>query len=411
MRRPKGTLRALLALSTACLALDAAAAAASAPPWLPDVPSEWTMVRPGPVEVGGTVYQPTCSGLPGTDPGFHFWAKRGSLDAVVVFFEGGGACWDNLTCTFPIAAGLPPVVPGFYKPAILPTDDPRTYSGIFDLANPANPVKDWSFVYIPYCTGDVHLGSATRDYANAGHPVLPLPPTFTIRHRGFDNFMVVLEWMRSHFADPNRILVTGSSAGAYGAAGNFPWIAEAYPRSHLHVLADAGQGVTTGAWDYGSPGRESWNPTLPPWVSGSGEPTPRTWEILRVAAEQYPHAKVSQFTTRLDGVQIAFYGLMKGFYGPGGTCPIPAADWNQQMVGALRAYAAETDNYRFYLAGGTYHTIMRSPLFYQESSAGIPFAGWLAGMLRSQGGTGGQGGLPWSNAACPGCLDPVPCSP
>ena len=406
--RPMRRLRALLALPTACLALWAGAAAAA--PERRGLPSEWTMIQPGPAEVGGTVYQPTCSGLPGTDASFHFWVKRGSADALLVFFEGGGACWDDLTCTFPIAAGLPAAVPQFYKPAILPSDDPRTYGGVFDLANPGNPVGDWSFVYIPYCTGDVHLGSATRDYHNAGNPVLPLPATFSIRHRGFDNFMVVLDWMRRHVDGPRRILVTGSSAGAYGAAGNFPWIAEAYPRSHLYVLADAGQGVTTAPWDLGDPGRESWNLTLPPWVVGDGGP-PRTWEVLKVAAERYPRAKVSQFTTRLDAVQIAFYSVMKAFYGPGGLCPFPAADWNQQMVGALADYAAGSDNYRLYLADGAYHTIMRSPAFYLESSAGLPFSEWLAGMLRSQGGTGGHGGLPWSSAACPGCLDPVPCGP
>ncbi len=400
-------LLAVLAVLAACLAQVAAAS----PAWQPDVPPEWTPITPGPVAVDGTVYQPTCSGFPGTDPTFRFWVKRGSADAVAVFFEGGGACWDDLTCTFPIAAGVPAQVPQFYKPALLPTDDPRTYAGIFDLANPANPVRDWTFVYIPYCTGDVHLGSATRQYHNAGNPVLPLPATFSIQHRGFDNFMVVLHWIRGHIHDPNRILVTGSSAGAYGAAGNFPWIARAYPRAHLYVLADAGQGVTTVPWDYGDPGRESWNLTLPPWVFEKGEPTPRTWEILRLAAERYPRAKVSQFTTRLDAVQIGFYGVMKQFYGPGGACPSPAVDWNNQMVGALRDYAAAVDNYRYYLADGTYHTIMRAPWFYTESSTGIPFAEWLAGMLRSQGGTGGRGGLPWSDAACPGCLDPVPCGP
>lgn len=36
MRRPMGTLRALMALSTACLAVDAA----GAPAWQPDIPSE-----------------------------------------------------------------------------------------------------------------------------------------------------------------------------------------------------------------------------------------------------------------------------------------------------------------------------------------------------------------------------------
>jgi hypothetical protein len=68
----------------------------------------------------------------------------------VVFFEGGGACWDAFTCANPIDSNRPPTAPQFYKPAISPGDDPRILNGLFDLANSRNPVKDWSFVYIPY---------------------------------------------------------------------------------------------------------------------------------------------------------------------------------------------------------------------------------------------------------------------
>ena len=30
---------------------------------------------------------------------------------------------------------------------------------MFNRGNARNPVKDWNFVYVPYCTGDVHLGT------------------------------------------------------------------------------------------------------------------------------------------------------------------------------------------------------------------------------------------------------------
>ncbi len=398
-------IRAGLVAWVAFLAVNAAAADRG-PAWLPDVPDRWTKITPGPVTVDGKRYAPTCSGFPGTDATFHFWAKRGTADGVVVFFEGGGACWDDLTCTFPIA-GLPAQVPQFYVPGSNPNDDPTGFAGVFDLANPANPVKDWTFVYIPYCTADVHRGSATRSYTSVGHPVLPLPAgtRFTIQHRGFDNFMAVLDWMRRRIESPNRILVTGSSAGAYGAVGNFPWIGEAYPRAHLSVVGDAGQGVTTVAWDHGTPGRGSWNMVWP-WPDAGAL---RTWEVAADNAEHYPHAKVAQFTTQLDAVQDGFYSLMKAYYGPGGACPSASGDWSRQMVGALRATADETDNFRYYVAAGTYHTIMRSPTFYTEASAGLPFAEWLGAMVRNQGGTGGHGGVPWANVACPGCLDPAPC--
>ncbi|MDS4021345.1 MAG: hypothetical protein RKR03_12670 [Candidatus Competibacter sp.] len=76
------------------------------------------------------------------------------------------------------------------------------------------------------------------------------------------------------------------------------------------------------------------------------------------------------------------------------------------MLETLDAYAAEVDNFRFYLAHGDYHTIMRSPRFYEGQSTGLPYADWVGAMLQSQSGTGGE---KWQDAACPTCLDPLPC--
>jgi hypothetical protein len=368
--------------------------------------AEWTKYENLETVIGadGQSHSAACSGFPGTSPAFSFWAKRGTSKNLVVFFEGGGACWDNLTCTFPIGSGLPASAPQFYVPAISPLVNPAAYDGVFK-DDPANPVRDWSFVYIPYCTGDLHIGSTKKQYFNAGHPFLPA--SFFIEHRGFDNFMVVLDWIGKNFDAPKNILVTGSSAGGYGASANFPWIAETFPNAHMYVVADASQGVSTPAFDAGNPGRNSWNPNLAPWVFGDG-----AWkgsDLLRVPAAAYPHAKVSQFTTNLDGVQIGFYGVMKQFYGPGGPCPNPVVDWNNQMLDTLGEYADEVDNFRFYVADGTYHTIMRSPAFYTEASGGIPYSRWVAAMLQNRGGTGGAGGGAWRDAACPTCLISLPC--
>lgn len=374
----------------------------------PPAAGTWQRIdNPAPVKgLDGLTHSATCSSLPGTDPSFKFWARKGSSKNLVVFFEGGGACWDNLSCTFPVGSGLPSPAPQFYVSQISPATDPATFEGIFRADNPANPVADWSMVYIPYCTGDIHSGSATRTYANAGNPFLP--PTYDIQHRGFDNFMVVLEWMRKHFDKPKNVLVTGASAGGYGATVNSPWVGRAFPQAHLYVLADASQGVTTAAWDQGTPGRGSWNQQLAPWVFGpdaSDLPAP---EFMRRAAEGQPRAKLAQFTTTLDTVQIQFYGVMTQFYPPGGSCPNPIIDWNQRMTRQLIADGSEVSNYRYYVAPGTYHTLLRSPLFYTEASAGPPFAEWLDDMLANRGGTHGNGGK-WFNAACPGCLVELTC--
>lgn len=377
----------------------------------PATAQSWTKIENPPPVIGldGQAHQASCSGYPGTDPRFSFFVRRTPSKNLVVYFEGGGACWDNLTCSLPIA-GLPAQVPQFFVPSVPPGIEQSLVNGIFSTTNSANPVRDWNMVYIPYCTGDIHTGSATKTYTSVGHPVFPLPAgtPITIQHRGYDNFMVVLEWMKRNIAAPKNVLVTGVSAGGYGATANSPWVGQAYPNAHLYLLADASQGVTTAAFDSGNPGRNSWNPQLAPWVFGAGANVASGPELMRRAALGQPKVKAAQFTTTLDEVQIGFYGLMKQYYGPGGSCPNPAIDWYQQMSRQLMADAADVGNYRYYLAGGTYHTLLRGDQFYSESSAGPAFASWLGDMLANRGGRGGSGGG-WFNVACPTCLVDLPC--
>jgi hypothetical protein len=365
----------------------------------------------------GQQHTATCSAFPGTVPAFSFWEKRGTSKNLVVFFEGGGACYDSITCSAPITS-LPPN--GFFVPAVPPPPTiPANFDGIFNLSNPANPVKDWSFVYIPYCTGDLHLGSATAHYSSVGG-ILPAGTPFDIQHRGFDNFMVVLDWITKNFSAsgsaPGNILVTGSSGGGYGASANFPWIQEAFPNAHMYVIADSSQGVTTDNWDagvspFGLPGRPSWDPQLAPWVYGDDPSLVAGEDLLRLSAEAYPRAKVAQFTRTFDGVQILFYQVQKQFYPPGGSCSTDFIDWNTQMLTTLKSYATDLGNFRYYLAGGTDHQILEYPSFYTEMSPGITYSSWVSAMLQNRGGTNGVGGGAWKNAACPTCLLPTPCPP
>lgn len=365
--------------------------------------------------VDGKPHTASCSAYPGTDPRFNFWSKRGNSRNLVVYFEGGGACWNDYTCTFP-QADLPAEVPQFFTPTLYPDINPALYDGIFNASQARNPVKDWSFVYIPNCTGDVHIGSATRKYFNAGHPVFPLPNDFKIQHRGFDNFMVVLDWMKKNIHEPDRILVAGSSAGGYGASANFPWVQKVYPNSRMAVLADAAQGINTRNFDVSNPGRESWKPQVAPWVFGNDPKRIASPDILRIAAAAYPNTRVAQFTTQFDEVQIGYYSAVKTFHPPGGTCPNPALDWNTQMLANLQATAASRPNYRHYVAAGQYHTILSSAQFYTEASAGVSFRDWFDDMLvrgdpEDQGRNDhlGAGQAKWRNAACPGCLLSIPC--
>lgn len=345
---------------------------------LPEESHDWVELTPQPVEIDGVTYDPTCSGAPGSDPAFSFWARRGTENNLVVYFDGGGACWDDVTCAVPMLAREGGRSEGFYKAELMPTDNPRRMSGLFDLNNPRNPVRNWSFVFVPYCTGDVHSGSNDATYHN--------PDTgeaYTIHHRGADNFRVVLEWMRANFAAPDHILVSGSSAGAYGAATHYARIRDAFPAGQAAMLGDAGQGVTTP--DFLERRNGNWRYQLPENVFGADAQLTSDDDIVSALAAHYPNDRFAQYTTAHDQTQAGFYALM----GAQNACRA----WAEKMVRDL-ARRQSAPNFRSYLAAGASHTILRERLFYTEQSGGAPFADWVAELVNG-------GGI--ENRACQNC--------
>jgi len=390
------TFKCSVVLAVGGLLASTVQAAGGVPPWR-------RIDNPPPVVgLDGKPHAATCSAYPGTDPTYRFWVRKGRSDKLAVVFNGGGACWDDLTCSFPAGPFVPSVVPQFYTDAIRPGDGPQGIGGALDAGNPANPIKDYTVVFVPYCTGDLHAGSVTRSYNNAGHPNTPLPSQFDIQHRGFDNFMVVLDWISRNVAPPSDLVVAGASAGGYGATVNFPWVAKLYPQARLTVVADASQGVTTANFDAGLPGRGSWDMQLAPFAFGPDALSLRSAELLRAAARSYPNARFAQYSTTQDAVQSDFYAYMKLAYGPGGACVNPLPDWNQQMLSTLASYNAELPNFRSYVAPGSDHTILGSAGFYDTPSWGPSVAAWMAAMIDPS-------GSGWTSTACPDCLLPLPC--
>ncbi|MGE0739813.1 MAG: pectin acetylesterase-family hydrolase [Hyphomonadaceae bacterium] len=364
------------ALLGACSAASGATTVADP---LPAVESEWVELTPEPVEIDGRVVAATCADVPGADAAYRFWAKRGRSNNLVVFFDGGGACWDDVTCALPRLARDRSDADGFYKGELLPTDNPSRLGGMFDLDNTRNPVRDWSFVFVPYCTGDVHSGSNTAHYTDpdTGEP-------YTLQHRGADNFRVILEWMRANFGAPDEILVTGSSAGAYGAATHYAAIRAAFPSGRAVMLGDAGQGVTTP--DFLERRNDNWNYDLPASVFGADGAVTSDEDVVAILAAHFPQDRFAQYTTAHDITQASFFALM----GAQNACRA----WTERMASDLTR-RQQAGNFRSYLGAGQTHTILRTQLFYTERSGGQPFVDWFAGLLSE---------TPPANDACEHCL-------
>src|SRR5262249_1540967 len=90
---------------------------------------------------------------------YNFWVHKGSSNDLMIYFQEGGACNDAVTCR-PRSSD--------FKDRILPSDHPSKNDGIFNLGNPDNPFKDYSIVYVPYCTGDLQIGNKVATYTNNG---------------------------------------------------------------------------------------------------------------------------------------------------------------------------------------------------------------------------------------------------
>ena len=122
---------------------------------------------------------------------FELWERPADPAKVVLYFQGGGACFSAETCgsgaTFTPDLDLG-VAPDF--------------GGIFDATNPENPLAGHSIVYVPYCTGDVHLGDRTTEYSEA----------VTIEHNGFPNARKGLDTVLANYPDVEQLVVAGASA-------------------------------------------------------------------------------------------------------------------------------------------------------------------------------------------------------
>jgi hypothetical protein len=142
---------------------------------------------------------------------------------LMIYLEGGGACYDALSC------------------AISPANDAafraEKKDGVFARANPENPVGDWNWVYVPYCTGDTHAG----DNPNAMIPGLEGVHQFV----GYANIKKILNRVVPTFPNPTNLLLTGISAGGFGAAQNALLVQSAFPNVKIKLIDDSGPPLST----------------------------------------------------------------------------------------------------------------------------------------------------------------------
>jgi hypothetical protein len=98
----------------------------------------------------------------------------------------------------------------------------------------ANAFREYTYVVLPYCTGDLHSGRRVEPYDYDPDPTA----TFDVVHRGALNVMAVLDDVRRQYPAEQPVLATGLSAGGFGLILDYPELLRRWPQAV--ILPDAG---------------------------------------------------------------------------------------------------------------------------------------------------------------------------
>ncbi len=230
---------------------------------------------------------------------------------VLLYLEGGGACWSDLTCYAAMAASY--FTTGYKETDFQSESTDTTYlaepGGFFDRSAASNPFKDYSYVYVPYCTGDIHGGNNVVTYSSGpGH------------HVGFANMTAFLERIVPTFPSADRVILAGSSAGGFGAAFNWWQTQQAFGKIRVDLIDDSGtpmppdieadgSGFGFDANDAGeSVLRTQWGiaKTLPPGCTGCATGLDA---LLPFYATAFPNQRATLLSFIDDSVLPTFYGI------------------------------------------------------------------------------------------------------
>jgi hypothetical protein len=281
-------------------------------------------------------------------------------DDVLVFLDGGGACWAPGACD-------PASVSPFGAADLAAAEDARLPGTILDPSVPGNPFADFTMVFVPYCTGDVHAGDRDR-----------VDGSTTWHHHGEKNLEAVVEWMATALPRPSRVVVAGSSAGGFGAlvahrVVRARWPEATYPDLGVALVDDSGptfvgsaipDALRTAWWD-------AWNlaSTVAP---ACPECQADLSALFTHASAEHPGDRLALLSTTADDTMRMFLGGMTGLEFEGALAA---------LAGKLEALPAA--NARTFRVAGTDHALLAAPTTY--SAGGTTLLDWLGPLATGTG--------------------------
>ncbi|MDO4466379.1 MAG: pectin acetylesterase-family hydrolase [Bacillota bacterium] len=147
--------------------------------------------------------------------------KKGTENKTIVYFVGGGMSFSR---NMDKANAL-----GFFEENLWYINQLSQYALFANVKE--NPFRNWNFVVIPYSTGDLHIGNVIYEEEDGNRTY----------HQGYKNFKLFMEQIKDELGNPDSLIITGSSAGGFGAALLAEDVLEYFPNTkNIVTMVDAG---------------------------------------------------------------------------------------------------------------------------------------------------------------------------
>ncbi|MAQ18233.1 MAG: hypothetical protein CMN30_25985 [Sandaracinus sp.] len=285
-------------------------------------------------------------------------------DRLLILLEGGGACFDVFSC---VAVANP----DGYGEAAFASDAARGLNrGITSRTDESNPFRDWNMVYVPYCSGDAHAGTAADGTGFDGRT-----------QTGHTNYGQFVARIAATFPDVSQVVLAGRSAGGLGTLVNYPVTASAFGCTPVHVLDDSGPLLPD---EYMRPCLVSmvnaeWSIAIPEGCDlCSCEGDAGLVNSIPFLARRYPDRRFGLASYTEDRTFRSFFG-----FGYSSGCDIPRSVPDGEYTAGLlelRELMGGDANFRTFLVEGDQHTFTFGSLG-SASAGGLTLGEWTQQLI------------------------------
>lgn len=194
---------------------------------------------------------PTTGASCGDGTPYTFFVKRkANTSNLTLTFEGGGACWDYDSCSRDlISTGIKNIFTGNKdRSSILVSTGFKNNSPLSSLLlvfgsainrdfDPwlKNRTQKWTKVYMPYCTGDVFIGTKTKVYTDPDSD-----KKLVVHHKGAVNILQTTAWIKDNLEQPKQMMSTGYSAGGIASMALYYVVRTLINPEQSYLINDAG---------------------------------------------------------------------------------------------------------------------------------------------------------------------------